>query len=48
MPADLASPLYEYGISCAHCHDSLSDDQRKRFAERRTQLALATKRLGKS
>jgi UPF0176 protein len=48
MPADLESPLYEYGISCAHCHDSLSDDQRKRFAERRMQLALATKRLGKS
>ncbi|MEO6697906.1 MAG: rhodanese-related sulfurtransferase, partial [Paraperlucidibaca sp.] len=48
MPVDLESPLYEYGISCAHCHDSLSDDQRKRFAERRMQLALATKRLGKT
>lgn len=48
IPTDLDSSLYEYGISCAYCYQSLSANQRKRFAERRLQLALAAKRLGKA
>ncbi|WCL54807.1 rhodanese-related sulfurtransferase [Gimibacter soli] len=38
---DRASPLYEEGITCPHCHDELSDDQKARFAERQRQMRKA-------
>jgi UPF0176 protein len=37
---DRESPHYEAGISCPHCFDRLSPEQRQRFAERRQQLVL--------
>lgn len=42
--AEQQSPLYEPGISCPHCHHTLSEEQRARFAERRRQAALARER----
>lgn len=41
---DRASPMYQEGISCAHCHDHLDDDRRTRLAERQRQVELAEKR----
>ena len=35
------SPLYVKGVSCPRCHDTMSEDQRTRFAERQKQMALA-------
>lgn len=43
-PEDMASDLYEEGISCPSCHDSLTDEQRARFAERRLQHRLTVER----
>ena len=42
--ADKASPLYAKGVSCPHCHDSLSQEQRARFSERHRQVELAAAR----
>jgi len=42
--ADKASPLYEAGVSCPHCHDARSAEQRHRYAERERQAALAEAR----
>ena len=42
--AQMASPLYVKGVSCPRCHDSVSDEQRERFAERQKQIALAKAR----
>lgn len=39
--ADKASPLYQRGVSCPRCHDSLTDTQRAAFAERQRQVELA-------
>ncbi|MFC4271111.1 rhodanese-related sulfurtransferase [Sneathiella chungangensis] len=39
-----ASPLYIEGVSCPRCHDSLSPDQKKRFADRQKQIRLAKER----
>lgn len=41
---DKASPLYQRGVSCPRCHDSLSEDQRAGFAERQRQVELAERR----
>lgn len=41
---DRASPLYQYGECCAHCHAEVSDERRSGFAERRRQVALAQTR----
>jgi len=41
---DRVSPLYEEGVSCPRCAQSLSDDQRARFRERRKQIELALTR----
>lgn len=41
---DLASPLYEEGISCPHCHAERTDKQRARYAERERQSVLAEER----
>jgi UPF0176 protein len=38
------SEKYVEGISCPHCHDKRSEEDRARFAERQRQIALAKKR----
>jgi UPF0176 protein len=43
-PAAMRSPQYEIGISCPHCHDQLTDDQRLRFQERKKQILLQRQR----
>jgi UPF0176 protein len=43
-PAAMASPQYDSGISCPHCHDQLTDDQLIRFRERKKQLLLQRQR----
>ena len=35
---------YVEGVSCPHCHDARSEEDRARFAERQRQIALAKKR----
>lgn len=42
--ADLASEKYLQGLSCPHCHDSLTDEQKASFAERQKQIELAKQR----
>ena len=46
-PEGRQSSKYEEGVSCEVCHDSLSDDQRSRFRERRLQLRLAAERAAR-
>ena len=41
---DLLSPHYRKGVSCPHCIDQQSDEQRERFAERQRQVDLAKAR----
>jgi len=41
---DKQSPLYVKGVACHRCHDTMSKEQRARFAERQKQIALANKR----
>lgn len=41
---DKQSPLYEEGVSCARCCDSLTEEQKARFRERRKQIQLAAER----
>lgn len=41
---DKASPQYEKGVSCPHCFDKISIDQKTRFMEREKQMQLARKR----
>ena len=41
---DKLDAKYEQGVSCHHCYDELSDDQRERFRQRELQLQLAKKR----
>ncbi len=41
---DKKSPLYEPGVCCPKCHNKLSDDQKRRFAERQKQIELAKAR----
>ncbi len=43
-PEDMASCDYVEGISCPHCIDRFDAADRKRFAERQRQVALAEKR----
>ncbi|WP_405232268.1 oxygen-dependent tRNA uridine(34) hydroxylase TrhO [Lentisalinibacter salinarum] len=42
--ADVASPLYEEGVSCPHCHGDVDADRAERLAERRRQVELAEAR----
>lgn len=42
--ADKLSEKYIAGVSCPHCHDLLTDDQRSRFMERQRQIELAKTR----
>ena len=41
---DKHSPHYQKGISCHRCHDKVSPEDRKRFAERQRQIELAAAR----
>jgi UPF0176 protein len=41
---DMASPLYEPGVACPHCHANSSEKQRARFAARHKQVGLARAR----
>ena len=42
--ADRQSPLYELGVSCAHCHAATSDEQKQGYRERQRQVELAETR----
>ncbi|MBL1294090.1 MAG: rhodanese-related sulfurtransferase [Thiotrichales bacterium] len=41
---DMQSPHYVKGISCPYCYNTLSDEQRSRFAERQRQIEFAKQR----
>ncbi|WP_116473448.1 oxygen-dependent tRNA uridine(34) hydroxylase TrhO [Zobellella maritima] len=41
---DKQSPHYRHGVSCHHCHDQQTPEQRRRYAEREHQLQLARTR----
>jgi len=41
---DKQSPLYQRGVSCPHCYDKTTDEQKQRFAEREKQIQLARSR----
>ncbi|MER9366565.1 rhodanese-related sulfurtransferase [Mesorhizobium sp. M0518] len=43
-PGDLTSPKFAAGISCPHCFDARSDEDRQRYAERQRQVELAQAR----
>ncbi len=43
-PSDRQSPLFEDGVSCPACHDSLSEIDRGRYRERQRQITLAAAR----
>lgn len=43
-PEDMASDLFELGLSCPHCHGSKTEAQQQRFAERQRQIELAKAR----
>ncbi|MFI3138150.1 MAG: rhodanese-related sulfurtransferase [Methylococcaceae bacterium] len=42
--ANKASPHYVQGVSCPHCFDKITPDQKTRFMEREKQMALAKQR----
>ncbi len=42
--ADKKSPHYLAGVSCHHCYDEVSEEQRQRFAQREKQMRLARER----
>ncbi len=42
--ADKASNTYEKGVSCPHCYDKKSPEQKLRFAQREKQMGLAKQR----
>lgn len=43
-PVDRRSPLFEEGVSCPRCHESLSDQDKARYRERQHQITLAQAR----
>lgn len=43
-PQDIASRDYQEGICCPHCADKLTEEKRKRFAQRQHQIKLAKQR----
>lgn len=42
--ADKQSPHYEQGVSCPHCYDKTTPEQRRQFAMREKQMQLAKQR----
>lgn len=43
-PEERASPQFSEGVSCPHCHELRSDEDRARYAERQRQVELAAQR----
>ena len=43
-PSDRSSPLFEQGVSCPRCHDSLPEADRARYRERQRQIVMALSR----
>ncbi|WP_269932376.1 oxygen-dependent tRNA uridine(34) hydroxylase TrhO [Aminobacter sp. HY435] len=43
-PEELASPKFQAGVSCPHCSEVRSEDDRARYAERHRQVELAEQR----
>lgn len=43
-PEDKLSEHFEQGVSCPHCHDKKTEDERDRFRERQRQIKLARQR----
>ncbi|MBP1848998.1 rhodanese-related sulfurtransferase [Rhizobium halophytocola] len=41
---DVTSEKFEEGVSCPHCHDGRTEEDRNRYRERQKQIALARKR----
>ncbi|MDO9400974.1 MAG: rhodanese-related sulfurtransferase [Polaromonas sp.] len=41
---DRKSPLYELGVSCAHCHGRTTEEQKEGYRERQRQVELAAAR----
>ena len=41
---EVASPLYEEGISCPHCYDQLTAEKRERLEQRNLQMKLSRER----
>lgn len=41
---DKQNPLYQKGVSCPHCYNQTSEQQKARFAEREKQIQLAKRR----
>ncbi|MEM1264086.1 MAG: rhodanese-related sulfurtransferase [Pseudomonadota bacterium] len=46
-PVEVASPLYEEGLSCPHCHGTLSEERLEQLRERRRQNRLRRERVAK-
>ncbi|KAA2315587.1 rhodanese-related sulfurtransferase [Pseudooceanicola sediminis] len=44
LPEERAHPAFEEGVSCHHCVDETSEDDKARFRERQKQIALARAR----
>lgn len=44
LPEDRDRPEYEEGVSCHHCFDRTTEDDKARFRERQKQLRLAARR----
>jgi UPF0176 protein len=43
-PEERLSPHFSEGVSCPHCHETRSDEDRARYAERQRQVELAARR----
>jgi UPF0176 protein len=43
-PEEKLSPLFREGVSCPRCHESRSEEDRARYAERQRQVELAARR----
>ena len=43
-PDEMKSEYYQEGVSCPHCCDKVTEDQKQRFAEREKQILLAKQR----
>lgn len=43
-PMDCADPRHKDGISCIYCHETRSDQDRQRYAERQKQVQLAERK----
>ncbi|MHB1200671.1 MAG: oxygen-dependent tRNA uridine(34) hydroxylase TrhO [Polaromonas sp.] len=43
-PQDRTAPLFELGVSCAHCHGRTTEQQKQGYRERQRQVELARQR----